>query len=81
MGAWDGQSICIRSEKWLRSKESLCVDQENTSAGQDWKLCEFFTNDRKGWDETKVRMHFNQEDAEAIINTRIPQSFTKDMIV
>lgn len=43
----DGETISIKTDRWLRSKESLRVDQGNTLVGQDWKVCEFFTNNRK----------------------------------
>lgn len=75
----DGQTIRINHDRWLRNKESLCVDQVITSTNtrQKWKVCEFFTTDKKNWDVPKVKFYFNQEDAEVIINTRIPQRCTK----
>lgn len=68
----DGQSILINSYKWLRNKENLCVAQESMRNMQDWKVCDFFEADKKSWDESKIRTYFNQEDADAIINTHIP---------
>lgn len=32
------------------------------------------------WNENKVRMHFSNEDAIAILNTRIPRLCTKDRV-
>lgn len=44
------------------------------------KVCEFFLEGKKDWDVSKVRLNFNQSDANAIINTRIPQICTKDRV-
>lgn len=76
----DGQTISITSDGWLRNKEDLCVDQRTTTAGRNMKVCEFFSEDKKNWNETKVRLCFNQVDADAILTTRIPCSGTKDRI-
>lgn len=76
----DGQSINISTDRWLRCKEDFRVDQRSTTVGHNSKVCDFFSEDRKSWDEIKVRLSFNQVDADAIVNTCIPQSGTKDMI-
>lgn len=67
----DGQSVNIYSDKWLRSKESLSVDQGVMYSDQNLKVCEFFLENKKEWDVTKIKRHFNEEDADAILNTRI----------
>lgn len=44
------------------------------------KVCEFFSDNRKERDETKLEMHFSTEDTRIILNTRILQVCTKDRI-
>lgn len=44
------------------------------------KVCEFFMNGRKVWDESKVRATFNSTDADTILEIRIPQNSTRDRI-
>lgn len=44
------------------------------------KVSDFFLRDEKAWDVNKVFRHFSSEDANAILNTRIPQGYTRDRI-
>lgn len=45
----DGQSINIHTDRWLREKENLCVDQDdNRRLGLDAKVCDFFGCKRHG---------------------------------
>lgn len=76
----DGHTINISSDRWLRGKEEVITDQLSTTGGRSAKVCDFFSEDRKSWNEAKVRVHFNTEDAQAILDTRIPQVCTKDRI-
>lgn len=76
----DGNTIKISSDRWLRGKGEVIVDQLSTTEGRSAKVCDFFSEDRKSWNEAKVRMHFNTEDAQAILDTRIPHMCTKDRI-
>ncbi|KAL8111232.1 hypothetical protein AgCh_019083 [Apium graveolens] len=76
----DGQTINVRSDRWLRNKDDFCVDQSSTTADMSTKVCEFFRADLKSWDVTKVKACFNQADADAILSTRIPRTGTKDRV-
>lgn len=40
----------------------------------------FFVEERKIWNAEKLRLYFNNEDVEAILNIRIPQGSTRDRI-
>lgn len=64
----------------MRNNEDFCVDQQSTSVGPSTKVCDFFTVGSKSWDESKVRLCFNPTDADAIMNTRIPQNGTIDRV-
>lgn len=44
------------------------------------RVCDFFRENEKVWDESEVRLHFSSDDANAILNTRIPQGCTRDRI-
>lgn len=44
------------------------------------KVCEFFLEDQKVWDEEKIRNTFNTVDAEAILAVRISQNSTSDRV-
>lgn len=76
----DGKSININTDKWLRGKSDFCIDQHNEVINRSLKVCDFFMEDKKHWDENKVKLNFNQTDADAILNTRIPPICTKDKI-
>lgn len=77
----DGQTIKIRSDMWSRGKEDFCVNQEGGSSNDSGtKVCHFFQEGRKMWDEDKIRSRFNEEDADAILRTRILQICTTDRI-
>ena len=76
----NGQVINIKADRWLRDKSDLCVDQEHTTASNNAKVCDFFQNNTKKWDEAKVRLQFSDEDANAILNTHIPDMCIKDRI-
>lgn len=76
----DGKTINITTDRWLKDKEDFCVNQVSTTVGLNSKVCEFFKNDRKMCDEVKVRIHFSTNDANDILNTRIPYVCTKYMI-
>lgn len=77
----DGQSINIATDRWLRSKKDFCVDREQLDDQVlQKKVCDFFQENTRKWDEHKVRLHFNREDADAILSTRIPQGRTRDRI-
>lgn len=77
----DGQNISISKDRWLRGKDNFCVDQDRCNpAVLDSKVCEFFGRDGKVWDVDKVRLNFYTEDANAILNTHIPQVCIKDRI-
>lgn len=49
--------------------------------GQTRRYVNFLRMTGKKWEEVKVRMNFSHNNANVIINTRIPQSYTKDEIV
>ena len=77
----DGKSINIGSDKWLRAKANLCVDDlTTTNQAKCLKVCDFFKENRKECDVDKVNLHFSNEDAATIVNTRIPQGCTRDRI-
>lgn len=44
------------------------------------KVCDFFQENNKSWDENKINLHFSRNDADAILNTRIPQRNTRDRV-
>ena len=77
----DGNSINVSTDRWLREKPDFCTDQQSGGATSNMKVCDFFVEDKKERDVSKVRAYFNQNDVDAIINTRIPQSCTKDRVV
>lgn len=69
----DGRTINIGSDCWLREKESFCINQEESdNMLMNLKVGDFFLEDRKAWDVDKIKLYFNDEDANAILNTRIP---------
>lgn len=77
----DGKTINTATDHWLRGKGSFCVNQDEiSSAVLNTKVCDFFWEDRKTCDVVKINQYFNNEDANAILNTRIPQVSTQDMI-
>lgn len=76
----DGQTINIHSDRWLRGKEDWNVDHSSTIVRYNVKVCEFFADDSKSWDELKVQRKFSQVDENFIHNTCIPQNGAKDMI-
>lgn len=76
----DGQSINISADRWLRGKQVFRIDQHNGVVNRNLKVCDFFLEDKKNWDVSKVTLNFNQIDAAAIINTRIPQNCTTDRV-
>lgn len=76
----DGQSISIKSDRWLRGSQDFRVNQVQTSASSTAKVCEFFQTNTKMWDEEKVKQYFTETDARAILNTRIPNMCIKDRI-
>lgn len=77
----DGDSINIGVDKWLRSLDDFCVNSTTTSdLAKQSKVRKFFKENRREWDVEKVNLHFSIEDATAIVNTRIPQGCTRDMI-
>lgn len=67
----DGKTINIKVDRRLRGKDSFCVDPGG-GGSLDSKVCDFFVQGKKEWDEVKVRATFNSNDAEAILATRIP---------
>lgn len=77
----DGKAINILSDRWLKGKTNFCVDQSVaiTSANCN-KVCDFFIQGQKVWNEAKVRETFNSIDAEAILKNRIPQSSINDRL-
>lgn len=76
----DGQSINISTDRWLRGKLDFCIDHHNRVVNRNLKVCDFSLENKKEWDVSKVRLNFNQSDADAIINTRIPQNCAKDRV-
>ena len=76
----DGQTIYIKSDRWLRGARDFRVDQENTAVNDSARVCDFFLADTRMWDEEKVRLHFSESDANAIICTRKPSMCIKDRI-
>lgn len=77
----DGRTINIGKDRWLRGKENFCVEQEGCSiTALNAKVCDFFKKNEMAWDEHRVRSHFNWEDAELILNTRIAQMGAKDRL-
>lgn len=77
----DGRSICIGKDRCLRGKENFCVDQGRCSSiALNSKVCDLFQENGLDWDGTKVRSHFDWEDAELILSTRIPQMGAKDRL-
>lgn len=64
----DGKDINIGNDKWLRSKQDFCVDKNQTSEeDMQLRVCDFFHENTKEWDENKLRMHFSSEDVVAIL--------------
>ncbi|KAL8114917.1 hypothetical protein AgCh_021665 [Apium graveolens] len=77
----DGKSIQIAKDRWLRAKEDFCVDGTMlNNQTEQLKVCDFFRENEKTWDEHKIRINFSSDDADAILNTRIPQGYTRDGI-
>lgn len=77
----DGESISVASDRWLRTKEDFSINKEQTSSqGLRWRVCDLFQENRRLWDENKIKLHFNDDDVEAILNTRIPPVSTRDRI-
>ncbi|XP_074347514.1 uncharacterized protein LOC141686355 [Apium graveolens] len=77
-----GQEIqSIMNAFWLRSLDDFCVNSIITSdLAKQSKAREFFKENRREWDVEKVNLHFSSEDAATIVNTRILQGCTSDMI-
>lgn len=76
----DGNTIKIKTDKWLRNKDDFRVDQNNSLVNDNAKVCEFFKPGSKQWDDIKVRNYFNNDDAAAILGVRVPQVCMKDRI-
>ena len=76
----DGQSILIKSDRWLRGARDFQVDQENMFVSDSARVCDFFLENTSMWDTEKVKMYFSELDANAILNTRIPSMCIKDRI-
>ncbi|KAL8127458.1 hypothetical protein AgCh_014390 [Apium graveolens] len=75
----DGKSIRVVHDRWLRTKNDYCVNiNEVRGDASSLKVCDLFQENKKEWDLSKLRSYFSSEDVDAILKTRIPQSFAKE---
>lgn len=77
----DGNDIVAAKDPWLRLKNNYRVDQNHGYANPNAMVSSFFFPDSKQWDVVKVQQHFLEEDAKAILATRVPQCSSRDRVV
>ena len=77
----NGESITATTDPWLRNKTDFRVEQVSMYEGRDEKVASLFMPGEKKWNTTLVRQNFAQEDADAILETRIPQRDVADQVV
>lgn len=75
----NGKDISVSSDPWLRGKEDFMIDN-----GDDFdvnmKVNQLFRHNSAEWDREKIYDMFNERDANAILNMRIPCLNTPDRI-
>lgn len=69
------------TDPWLRNKTDFQVEQVQMYEGRDEKVASLFMPCEKKWNTTLVRQNFVQEDADAILETCIPQRDVVDQVV
>ncbi|XP_074336387.1 uncharacterized protein LOC141673535 [Apium graveolens] len=75
------ESIAATTDPWLRNKTDFQVEQVQMYEGRDEKVASLFMPGEKKWNTTLVRHNFVQEDADAILETLIPQRDVADQVV
>lgn len=76
----DGKSISVLTDPWLKSKANHLVENKNYTVSRSAKVCQLFKHGALEWDEERIREVFDEVDATAIMQTRIPQNAAHDRV-
>lgn len=75
-----GMDINATKDPWIRSKSGFKVDQSSTYTGRDEMVSHWFLPGLKQWYIDRVKMHFDEEDAKAILMIPIPHREVRDRV-
>lgn len=76
----NGETIKATTDPWLRSKAEFCVKQNGFYEGRSEIVSSLFIPGEKRWNESLIKEHFLEVDANAILAILIPQREVVDRI-
>lgn len=76
----DGSDIIATKDQWLSRKSDLKVDDSHLYMGRYGRVSSLFYPGTKVWDVGRVQEIFIDDDASAILATRVPQQEVRDRI-